>query len=203
MPAATKDEKGKPYIESYGSKEKDGSPVRLGVMCPTTELWQTRVRETVLRLLNECGVKGVYIDQIARGQPDLCFDASHGHPLGGGHWWTEGYWNLLEPIRRAKPADCMLTTECNAEPYITGLRRLPDLALAVRRPGAGLPGRLRRGDPDVRAGLSRRSHQGPGPADEGRPAARLRRADRLARPGRGPREGERRVLPRRWSCCAA
>jgi hypothetical protein len=117
LPAATKDEQGKPYIEMYGSKESDGSPVRLAVMCPTTELWRGTMRATVLRLFGECGVKGVYIDQVAAAQPQLCFDRTHGHPLGGGHWWTEGYWALIASIRKAKPADCMLTTECNAEPY--------------------------------------------------------------------------------------
>lgn len=116
--AVSKNEKGEPYTEVYGSKEADGSPVRLGVMCPATPLWQTRVREIVLRLMNECGVKGVYIDQVAAAAPTLCFDASHGHPLGGGHWWTEGYWKLLDEIRAAMPAGAMLTTECNGEPYI-------------------------------------------------------------------------------------
>ena len=118
MAAVSKNEKGRPYIETYGSKERDGSPVRLGVMCPSTELWQSRVRQTVLRLMNECGVKGVYIDQIAAAAPTLCFDRSHGHPLGGGHWWTEGYWKLLGEIRRSMPQGCMLTTECNGEPYV-------------------------------------------------------------------------------------
>ena len=117
-PAVTKNEKGEPYLESYGSKETDGTPVRLGVMCPTTELWQGRVRQIVLRLMNECGVQGVYIDQIAAAQPTLCFDKSHGHPAGGGHWWTEGYWQMLAAIRQAMPTDRMLTTECNGEPYI-------------------------------------------------------------------------------------
>ncbi len=117
-PAVTKNEKGEPYLESYGSKEKDGSPVRLGVMCPTTETWHKQVRGTVERLFGECGVKGVYIDQVAAAAPTLCFDRSHGHPLGGGHWWTEGYWRLLESIRQAMPKDRMLTTECNGEPYI-------------------------------------------------------------------------------------
>ena len=28
LPAATKNEKGEPYTETYGSKESDGSPVR-------------------------------------------------------------------------------------------------------------------------------------------------------------------------------
>lgn len=117
-PAVSKNEKLEPYTETYGSKEKDGSPVRLGVMCPATELWQNKVRETVLRLFGECGVKGVYIDQVAAAAPTLCFDPSHGHPLGGGHWWTEGYWKMLEAIRKQKPAECMITTECNGEPYV-------------------------------------------------------------------------------------
>jgi hypothetical protein len=121
LPAATKDEAGKPYIESYGSKETDGNNVKLAVMCPATALWQNQVRDTVLRLFNECGVSGVYIDQIAAAAPRLCFDASHGHALGGGHWWTEGYWTMLSAIRAAKPAECMMTTECNAEPYVKWL----------------------------------------------------------------------------------
>ncbi|NUQ62422.1 MAG: hypothetical protein HUU20_08030 [Pirellulales bacterium] len=116
--AATKDEGGEPYLESYSSKESDGSSVKLAAMCPATRLWQDKVREIVLRLMNECGVKGVYIDQVAAAVPRLCFDRSHGHPLGGGHWWTEAYWELLGKLREAMPEGHMLTTECNAEPYI-------------------------------------------------------------------------------------
>ncbi|HPA17677.1 MAG TPA: DUF6259 domain-containing protein [Verrucomicrobiae bacterium] len=118
LPAASKDEAGKPYEETYGSKETDGSKVRLAAMCPKTALWQKTVRETVLQLFGECGVSGVYIDQVAAAKPALCFDRTHGHPLGGGHWWTEGYWSMLEGLRATKPADRILTTECNAEPYI-------------------------------------------------------------------------------------
>jgi len=118
LPAATKDEAGNPYTESYSSKEADGNSVQLAAMCPSTALWQNRVHDIVLRLFNEYGLNAVYIDQVAAARPKLCFDKSHGHPLGGGHWWTEGYWKMLDAIRAAKPAECMLTTECNAEPYI-------------------------------------------------------------------------------------
>jgi len=117
-PAVTKDENGEPFIETYGSKESDGAPVRLGVMCPSTALWQKTVNDIVLRLQNEMGVKGVYIDQVAAAAPALCMDASHGHPLGGGAWWNEGYWRMLESIRGEMRADRMLTTECNGEPFI-------------------------------------------------------------------------------------
>jgi hypothetical protein len=118
LPAATKQEDGNPYTEKYGSKEADDSPVTLAVMCPATKLWQETLRGIVLRLMNECGVKAVYIDQIAAAAPVLCADRSHGHPTGGGHWWTESYWTLLDAIRREKPADRIMTTECNGEPFI-------------------------------------------------------------------------------------
>lgn len=118
LPAVTKDENGKPITESYGSKEADGTPVVLGVMCPTTQLWQHTQRDIVLRLMNEVGVDGVYMDQIAAAAPALCMDPTHGHPLGGGSWWAEGYWKLLSAIRKAKPADRIMTTECNSEPFL-------------------------------------------------------------------------------------
>ena len=119
LAGATKAENGEPHTEMYGSKESDGSRVKLAAMCPTTKVWSDKVSEIVLRLFNECGVSGVYIDQVAAARPRLCFDASHGHPLGGGHWWTQdGYWPLMDKINQAMPDDRMLTTECNADPYI-------------------------------------------------------------------------------------
>lgn len=117
LPAAAKDPNGKPYLETYGSKEADRSPVRLAVMCPKTKLWQETVGEIVRRLFEETGVDGVYIDQVGAAAPKLCFDRSHGHPLGGGHWWVEGYGEMLEAIRRRMPEGRILTTECNAETF--------------------------------------------------------------------------------------
>jgi len=117
-PAATKNEKGEPYTETYGSKEADGTPVRLAVMCPTTKLWRERASGIVLRLMTQHGCKAVYMDQIAAAKPRLCFDASHGHPLGGGGWWVAAYGELLRGLRETMPPGQVLTTECNAEPYL-------------------------------------------------------------------------------------
>lgn len=115
--AATKNEKGEPYTEEYGSGQK------LAPMCPTTPLWQKTVRDIVLRLTGpEFNVDGVYVDQVAAASPRLCFDSSHGHPLGGGAWWTtQGYWPMLADLRKALAAERpgkMITTECNAEPFV-------------------------------------------------------------------------------------
>jgi len=117
LAAATKAEDGAPYTEEYGSGQK------LAPMCPTTALWRRTVSDIVLRLLGpECNVDGVYIDQVAAAAPRLCFDKTHGHPPGGGCWWTEGgYWPMLRDLRARIAADRpgkMITTECNAEPYV-------------------------------------------------------------------------------------
>jgi hypothetical protein len=113
----TKDEKGEPYIEVYGSGEK------LCPMCPTTKLWRETVQDTVRRLVGAAvGVDAVYIDQVAAATPRLCFDRTHGHPLAGGHWWnTEGYWPMLTELQRELSQNLpekALTTECNAEPHV-------------------------------------------------------------------------------------
>jgi len=112
-PFATKKPDGTPNIEEYGSGAK------LSPMCPTTELWRQTVAEIVGRLVGpECHVDGVYIDQVAAAAPAPCYDSTHGHPVGGGHYWTvDGYWPLMERVRRALPEGKFLTTECNAEPY--------------------------------------------------------------------------------------
>jgi hypothetical protein len=118
LAAASKGPDGKPYLESYGSKETNGQPVRLAAMCPATALWKRKVKEIVLKLLGEVGTSAVYIDQVAAASPTLCQDPSHQHPLGGGHWWNQGYWDMLETIRQSMPPETMLTTECNGEPFI-------------------------------------------------------------------------------------
>jgi uncharacterized protein DUF6259 len=101
------------YVETYGSGAK------LAPMCPATPIWQAKVREIVRRLGEECGVNGVYIDQIGSAAAVLCHDPAHRHPLGGGGHWVEGYREMLRPLRDfAGNRGMFLTTENNAEPYM-------------------------------------------------------------------------------------
>ncbi|MDR1723301.1 MAG: DUF6259 domain-containing protein [Tannerella sp.] len=119
LAAASKDVNGKPNVHSYGSKEADGSDVRLAHECPATQTWKNKVKENVLRLASEYGTKAVYIDQVAAATPEMCFDRSHGHPLGGGHWWGDGYRAMFEEIHAALHEhgldDVALVTECTGE----------------------------------------------------------------------------------------
>lgn len=125
--AAARKEDGEPYTEVYGSK------VPLNAMCPYTDMWQQKIVGLVDKLVNEYGVRSVYIDQICAAWAVQCFDASHGHPLGGGQFWAEGYRKMLDLARAKLPKDHALTTEENAECWIDQL----DALLMVNTPNWG------------------------------------------------------------------
>ncbi len=118
FPYCAKDQAGKHYIETYGNQVKQAP------MCPYTQFWQDKVAGIVERLADEVGVNAVYIDQIAAAGPVLCFDKSHGHPLGGGGWWVDGYRKMLRKVQKvahSKDRNIVITTECAAEPFMDGV----------------------------------------------------------------------------------
>lgn len=106
-------------IKSYGGNS-------FAQMCPATRFWQDKVAEMTLRLIGpEYNANGAYLDQVSAQPPTPCFDKSHGHPLGGGHWWTkEGNWELLDRLHarldQVKPG-AILTSESASEPYVSRL----------------------------------------------------------------------------------
>ena len=122
--SAARQENREPYTEVYGSK------VPLNVQCPYTAQWQAKVAGIVDRLTNDYGVDGVYIDQIGAAGAVRCFDPDHGHALGGGHMWVDGYRKMLDEARETLPPGRMLTTEENAECWIDQL----DALLLVNTP---------------------------------------------------------------------
>ncbi|MBN1291836.1 MAG: hypothetical protein JXB48_08345 [Candidatus Latescibacteria bacterium] len=114
-----KDEVNKPYLEIYGS----GSG-RMAAMCPYTEFWQDKVADVVEQLGDSLGVNAVYIDQIAAARVMFCFDKSHGHPVGGGGWWVDGYREMLKKVQKVAHSDgrnMIVTSECAAEPFMDGI----------------------------------------------------------------------------------
>ncbi len=99
LAGAAKKNDGTPFLETYQSREKDGSKVVLAVMCPGSNVWKKTLAETSCRLINEYGLDGVYLDQIACAAPVLCEDPTHGHSLRGGSWWANEYRKLLTFLR--------------------------------------------------------------------------------------------------------
>ncbi len=113
-PAATKDETGALRISIYGT-----SSGRMVPMCPTTTVWQDAIATLVDSLTGYFGVNGVYVDQVAASKPRPCFDPNHGHPLGGGGFWFNGYQELMQRVYEiANKRKAVITTEWTAECYM-------------------------------------------------------------------------------------
>lgn len=114
------------YTEIYPT-----SKVLNTVTCPSTDIWHRKIVGLVDSLQHGVGVDGVYIDQIAAAAPEPCWNPNHGHPVGGGDFWYDGYRRLIGEIRAGHLLrDKILTSEENAECYID----LFDMLLVVNTP---------------------------------------------------------------------
>jgi len=89
-------------------------------MCPYATEYQDVIVDLCVRLIDplELDVDGIYFDQLGGHRPDICYDASHGHPLGGGSHWTDGYRTMLERVTTAVGSNAYLTAEMFTEPYM-------------------------------------------------------------------------------------
>jgi hypothetical protein len=101
------------YVEIYKSKQK------MAPMCPHSVIWQKTIEDIVRNLIQNYRVSGIYLDQITAAPPKLCFDTDHGHPVGGGSFWVDGYRQLLSRLKEIRPphGDAVLVSENNAEPW--------------------------------------------------------------------------------------
>ena len=60
----------------------------------------------VARQLNDqAGSRGLYLDVLTGTDVRLCYDPSHGHPVGGGSYYTEGIEAVLQRVRDAMRND--------------------------------------------------------------------------------------------------
>ncbi len=161
---AMKKEDGSAYIEHYAGHDHSTA-------CPWTDAWRDKMVSVTDRLFREVGVDAVYLDQIGAARAQLCHDASHGHPRGGGDHYVAGYWKILKAVRdnaRCIRPDIALTTEDTAEPYIGLLdgmlmcnRALPDSVPffpAVYHEHVAQFG-LYIHEPEIRAGVTFRSKE--------------------------------------------
>lgn len=67
-------------------------------MCMGTPFWRNKYAGLAEEAVEDLGVDAVYMDQACSSLP--CYDPGHGHPLGAGNFWTEGFQKLAEDIRR-------------------------------------------------------------------------------------------------------
>ncbi len=85
-------------------------------VCPSSEKWGDRLVDIGRKSVREYSAGALYYDQIASMTAVACYAANHGHPIGGGTHWVDGYRKAVGKIRAALP-DIPLTSENWSEPY--------------------------------------------------------------------------------------
>ncbi|MEM7305891.1 MAG: DUF6259 domain-containing protein [Planctomycetota bacterium] len=74
-------------------------------VCQATQFaadYSSYVAETVF---TEAGARGLYLDVLTGSDVRLCYDETHGHPVGGGAYYTEGIKDILEQVRETMRHD--------------------------------------------------------------------------------------------------
>jgi hypothetical protein len=67
-------------------------------MCIATPFWRNTYASLAEAAVRDLGVAGIYMDQACTSLG--CYDPSHGHPLGGGDYWMDGFKQLEADIRK-------------------------------------------------------------------------------------------------------
>ena len=114
--------------EKYVARKENGGTYRhvyqifsgkgLTPMCMGTQFWRDKYASLCDIVVNQYHVDGVYMDQACNGMP--CYDPNHGHPVGGGSTWRDGFGMLTDQIRGTfkDRKDVMLGGEGSAEDWI-------------------------------------------------------------------------------------
>lgn len=134
----------------WAVKEKDGrvreevynvfDPQRCATMDVTTPFWQAKYAGMADTVVHQYGIDGVYMDQAV--QSLVCWDTTHGHPVGGGNYWMQGFERLERGIR-TRVADApgrMLAGEGAGETWLPELDLMLTLQVSQERytdPGSG------------------------------------------------------------------
>lgn len=67
-------------------------------MCLATSFWRNKYARLAQQAFQDLGVDGIYMDQACLNM--TCYDATHGHSLGGGNYWMQGFHKLAADIRK-------------------------------------------------------------------------------------------------------
>jgi hypothetical protein len=96
------------HAAAYAVKQPDGTiqpevyntfvKAPCASMCMGTAFWRNTYADLAEAVIRELGVAGIYMDQACSSL--ACYDSAHGHSLGGGAYWMEGFKALEGDIRR-------------------------------------------------------------------------------------------------------
>ena len=108
-------------------------PQRCATMDVATAGWRNKYAGIADTVLNQYGVDGIYMDQAVLSL--VCYAPDHGHPIGGGHYWMDGFRELAGDIRRRDHASrpMALGGEGGGETWLPELDAFLTLQVSVER----------------------------------------------------------------------
>ncbi|WP_339917384.1 DUF6259 domain-containing protein [Yeosuana marina] len=105
----------------------------LTTMCMGTQFWKDKYTSLSDEAINTYQTNGVYMDQACFSF--LCYDKTHGHPVGGGNYWLKNFGKLTEQIRSKFPEnkDVFLAGEGVSEAWLPYLDAFLTLQVSMER----------------------------------------------------------------------
>ncbi len=132
----------------WAVKEQDGrvrqevynvfDPQPCATMDVTTAFWRAKYAGIADTVLRDYDVDGIYMDQAV--QSLVCWDPTHGHPVGGGNYWMGGFRALAARIRAEAGRPVLLAGEGAGEAWLPELDLMLTLQVSQERytePGSG------------------------------------------------------------------
>ncbi|HEY9175146.1 MAG TPA: DUF6259 domain-containing protein [Verrucomicrobiae bacterium] len=119
-------------IESYNTYMK----APCAPMCIGTSFWREKYAGIAEEVLTRLKPDGIYMDQV--GVLATCYDPRHGHIVGPGRYWTDGFAMLAADIRDRTSArgPVALGGEYGGEPWIGQFDLTLGLCISADRMGA-------------------------------------------------------------------
>lgn len=108
--------------ESYAYAANVFTGRKIAAMCLGTEFWRQKYSSIAETAICDLGVSGIYMDQACSSI--RCFNPEHGHTLGGGNYWKEGFARQASMIREKvgdRRKNVVLAGEGSGEDWIPSL----------------------------------------------------------------------------------
>lgn len=127
--------------ERWAVRERDGTvrketynvfnPEPCAPMDVSTKFWRDKYAGIADTVVQQYGVDGIYMDQAVLSL--ACWSPDHGHPVGGGHYWMDGFRALAGDLRKRNGSTLGLAGEGGGESWLPELDAFLTLQVSQER----------------------------------------------------------------------